>query len=247
MHNAGGYMVYLNNDNKFPTSKCQMKALPPELRPDERLMYQGAESLSDAELLAVILRTGNMGQNVVRLAESILLSAGDDGLIGLCRLSIGQLMNHRGVGQVKAIQIKAVAELAKRIAKKTAKKRLSFNNPDTVADYYMEDMRHRNTECLMMLSLNGKGGLLGETILSTGTVNSSIASPREIFIQALQQNAVSIILIHNHPSGDPSPSRQDVYMTEKIKNVGELLGISLVDHIIIGDNIYVSLKEKNLL
>ncbi len=240
-------MTYFHNEGKSCDKGLQLKMLPQELRPDERLVHQGAESLSDAELLAVILRTGYKGVNVVRLAENILQQAGDDGLVGLCRLSIGELTDNPGIGQVKAIQLKAVAELARRMTKRSAKKRLRFNSPDTIADYYMEDLRHRETECLMMVSLNTKGALIGEKLLSIGTVNSSLVSPREIFIEALQQKAVSIILLHNHPSGDASPSHQDIYITKKIKESGELLGITLVDHIIIGDNTYVSFKEKNLL
>lgn len=247
MHKAGGYMTYLNKECESFVNPWQLKMLPPELRPDERLVSQGAESLSDAELLAVILRTGCKGVNVVRLAEKILQQAGDDGLVGLCRFTISELTNIQGIGEVKAIQIKAVAELARRMTKKTAKKRLMFNSPNTVADYYMEDLRHRDTECLIMLCLNTKGALLSEKLLSIGTVNSSLVSPREIFIEALQNKAVSIIMLHNHPSGDPTPSNQDIYMTEKIKQSGEILGITLVDHIIIGDNNYVSFKEKNLL
>ena len=181
------------------------------------------------------------------MAESILQHAGDDGLLGLCRYSIKELTEHPGIGRVKAIQIKAVAELAKRMAKKTAKKRLTFNSPDTIAQYYMEDLRHEDRENLLYLSLNTKGALIGEKLLSVGTVTSSLISPREVFIEALQNKAVGIIMLHNHPSGDPTPSHQDIFISKKIKEAGELLDISLVDHIIIGDNIYVSLKEKNLL
>ncbi len=229
------------------TQQYKMKMLPPELRPYERFVNYGPESLSDAELLAILLRTGHKGLNVVRVAESILQHAGDDGLLGLCRYSIKELTEHPGIGRVKAIQIKAVAELAKRMAKKTAKKRLTFNSPDTIAQYYMEDLRHEDRENLLILSLNTKGALIGEKLLSVGTVNSSLISPREVFIEALQNKAVGIIMLHNHPSGDPTPSHQDIFISKKIKEAGELLDISLVDHIIIGDNIYVSLKEKNLL
>ena len=229
------------------TKQYKMKMLPPELRPYERFANYGPESLSDAELLAILLRTGQKGLNVVRMAENILQQAGEDGLLGLCRYSVKELMEHPGIGQVKAIQIKAVAELARRMTKKSAKKRLMFNSPDTIAQYYMEDLRYEDRENLIILSLNTKGALIGEKLLYVGTVNSSLISPREVFIEALQNKAVSIIMLHNHPSGDPTPSHQDIFITKKIKEAGELLDISLVDHIIIGDNIYVSLKERNLL
>lgn len=247
MHNAGGYMAYINKDNKISVNQWSIKTLPPECRPDERLEIYGAEALSDAELLAVIIRTGFQGTNSVRLAENILGYTGGDGLTGLCHVSIDELMEMRGVGKVKAFQIKAVAELTRRISKQSAKKRFVADNPQTVADYYMEDLRHRETECFLLLSLNGKGALIGEKILSVGTVNASFASPREIFIEAFKHKAVSILMLHNHPSGDATPSRQDVELTHRVKKSGELLGITLVDHIIIGDNTYVSLKEKELI
>lgn len=247
MHKAGGYMAYIKEDKKIAANQWNIKMLPLECRPDERLESYGAEALSDAELLAVIIRTGYQGTNSVRLAESILSYTGEYGLLGLCHVSIEELMEMRGVGKVKAFQIKAIAELTRRIAKQSAKQKLIIDNPQTVAEYYMEDLRHRETECLMLLSLNGKGALIGEKILSIGTVNASLASPREIFLEAFKQKAVRILMLHNHPSGDATPSRQDIDLTERIKNAGELLGITLVDHIIIGDNTYVSLKEKKLM
>ena len=247
MHNAGGYMAYINEDTKLPVNQWTIKTLPPECRPDERLELYGAEALSDAELLAVIIRTGFQGTNSVRLAESILGYTGEDGLNGLCNVSIEELMELRGVGKVKAFQIKAVAELTRRISKQSAKKRFVMDNPQTVAMYYMEDLRHRDKECFLLLCLNAKGALIGEKIMSIGTVNSSLASPREIFVEAFRQKAVSILMLHNHPSGDATPSRQDIELTGRVKTSGELLGITLVDHIIIGDNTYVSLKERNLI
>lgn len=240
-------MAYINEDKKMPVNQWNIKALPPECRPDERLELYGAEALSDAELLAVIIRTGFQGTNSVRLAESILGYTGEEGLIGLCQVSIEELKEMRGVGKVKAFQIKAIAELTRRISKQSARKRFVADNPQTVAEYYMEDLRHRATECFVLLSLNGKGALVGEKILSMGTVNASLASPREIFLEAFKQKAVSILMLHNHPSGDATPSRQDIELTGRIKKSGELLGITLVDHIIIGDNTYVSLKERELI
>ncbi len=240
-------MKNIKDETNKMVNQWNIKRLPPECRPDERLELYGAEALSDAELLAVIIRTGFQGTNSVRLAESILGYTKERGLAGLCSVSVTELMEMRGIGKVKAFQIKAIAELTRRIAKQNAGKRFVADNPERVASYYMEDLRHREKECLMVLCLNGKGALIGESILSIGTVNSSIASPREIFLEAFKQKAVSILLLHNHPSGDATPSRQDVELTGRVKRSGELLGISLVDHIIIGDNTYVSLKEQNLM
>ncbi len=240
-------MKTIKDDIKKTVNQWNIKRLPKECRPDERLELYGAEALSDAELLAVIIRTGFQGTNSVRLAESILGYTDKKGLTGLCSVSITELTSLQGIGKVKAFQIKAVAELARRIAKHSASDKFVVDSPNAVARYYMEDLRHRDRECLMLLCLNGKGALIGEKILSIGTVNSSIASPREIFLEAFKQKAVSILLLHNHPSGDATPSRQDIELTGRVKQSGELLGVSLVDHIIIGDNTYVSLKEKNLM
>ena len=156
-------------------------------------------------------------------------------------------MDIKGIGKVKAIQILCLSELAKRLAKATAGEGLNFSSPESVARYYMEDMRHKKQEYMKLLLFNTRTKLIGETDISKGTVNASLVSPRELFIEALQKNAVSIILLHNHPSGDPTPSREDVLITRKIRDAGELIGIELLDHIILGDNKYISLSEKGFL
>lgn len=240
-------MKRLNNSNELPINKRNIKSLPNMDRPDERLIKYGADNLRDEELLAIIIRCGFRGENSIGLAKSIIECGGYKGLVGLCQVSTKELMGIRGVGVVKAVQIKAVAELTRRIAKRTAKEQLIIDSPKTVADYFMEDMRHRDKECLTVLCLDGKGAIIGEKIVSIGTVNSSMASPREVFIEALKNKAVSIILMHNHPSGNPSPSQNDILVTKQIKEIGDILGIILVDHIIIGDNSYVSLNEEKLM
>ena len=133
------------------------------------------------------------------------------------------------------------------MAKATAAQELDFHTPASVAKYYMEDMRHQKQERMKLLLLNTKSRLIGETEISKGTVNASIVSPRELFIEALQKNAVSIILLHNHPSGDPQPSREDILVTKKVQEAGWMIGVELLDHIIIGNNRYVSLKEQGYL
>ena len=168
-------------------------------------------------------------------------------MIGLCSIDIEELVKLKGVGRVKAIQVKAIAELARRISKRTAKEALLMDNPETVANYFMEDLRHKDKESFMMLSLDGKGALIKESTISVGTVNTSLASPREVFLEAIKNGAVSIILVHNHPSGNPKPSQNDLVVTRKMIEAGKLLGITLVDHIIIGDNSYVSLMEEKFM
>ncbi|MBQ1194567.1 MAG: DNA repair protein RadC [Lachnospiraceae bacterium] len=224
----------------------KIKDLPVNDRPYERCLKMGAEALSDVELLAVIIKNGTRGRSAMDLANE-LLHMSNDGLAGLNHLHVEELMRVEGIGTVKAVQIKCLCELGKRIVKADTSKRICFNSPETIARYYAPDLKHKESENLIMLALNTKSALIDEFLISKGTVNSSIASPREIFIEALKARAVSIILIHNHPSGDPTPSRDDKIVTRRIKEAGELVGISLIDHIIIGNNNYISFKEKGYL
>ena len=180
-----------------------MKEMRSEERPYEKCLQNGAASLSDAELLAVILRSGIQGKNSL--------------------------------------------ELAKRLSQAKAKERLSFTLPSSIADYYMEEMRHQKQEHMKLLMLNTKSKLIGETNISKGTVNAALVSPRELFIEALDKEAVSIILLHNHPSGDPAPSTNDILLTKRVKDAGALIGVELLDHIIIGNNCYMSFSESGLI
>lgn len=219
-----------------------------DLRPYEKCLAYGAEALSDAELLAVIIRSGASGTTAVRLAGQVLsLCKQKSGLLGIHHLSLKELMEVRGIGEVKAIQIKCIGELSKRIARTAAGERLTFENPASVADYYMEALRHEEQEQMICMMLDTKNHLLGEETLSKGTVNASAITPRELFLAALSYRAVSILLVHNHPSGDPMPSREDLLLTQRVKRAGEMLGIFLLDHIVIGDCSYCSMRQEDLL
>lgn len=224
-----------------------MKNIPVQERPYEKCLKRGASSLSDSELLAVLLRTGTKGENVIDLANRILYQAGKEGLLGIHQFSIEELQKMKGIGTVKAVQIVCISELAKRLAKAKAEKTLCFTSPDTIAQYYMEDLRHETQEHMKMLMLDSKANLIGDKDVFKGTVNASLITPRELFIEALQKNAVSIIIMHNHPSGDPTPSREDIFATKRILEAGNLIGIELLDHIIIGNNCYISFREKGIL
>lgn len=225
-----------------------MKELPKEEQPYEKFQLSGPEQLSDAELLAIILRTGTKGVSSVSLAEDILnLSTQEKGLHSLQYLSINELMHLKGVGQVKAVQIKCIGELSRRIAKSTARKKLNFQDPETIASYYMEDLRHQEQEMLFLMMLDTQNALLGDLMISKGTVNASLISPREIFLTALKFQAVHIVLVHNHPSGNPTPSQEDIRITKRIQLAGEMLGVHLIDHIIIGDRNFCSLCKEQLL
>lgn len=217
--------------------------------PYERFLSFGAENLTEAELLAIILRTGTRDASALKLAEEVLSLAAypREGLLGLHDVSIEELMEIRGIGIVKAVKLKCIAELSKRMSRARASRGLLFTRADMVADYFMEKLRHRDTECVYLVCLDAKGQLLREKKLSDGSVNMALISPREIFIEALKDRAVSIILVHNHPSGDPTPSRSDRELTERVAEAGERMDIPLLDHIIIGDNRYMSFKESKYL
>lgn len=229
------------------SQKNTMKEIPSMERPYEKCERRGAENLSDAELLAVLLRTGTKGENALKLAERILYHAGECGILSIHQFDRERLMRMKGIGRVKAIQISCISELAKRLAKASAEEFLSFKNPDSIAKYYMEDLRHEKQEHMKLLMLNSKAKLIGETVVSKGTVNASLITPRELFIEALQKNAVSIVILHNHPSGDPAPSREDKLITRRIQEAGALIGIELLDHIIIGNNCYISFRREGML
>ncbi len=226
-----------------------MKELPEELRPYERCEKEGPERLSDEELLSIILRTGSRGETSLELARRILaLSDSGEGILGLLHLSLPQLTALKGIGRVKGIQLLCIGELSRRIWKrKTISRPVSFTEASQVAAYYQEDLRHAGQEQFYMMMFNTKQVLLGDILLSKGTVNASLASPREIFIEALRHQAVNLILVHNHPSGDPEPSREDIRLTARISQAGELIGIRLLDHVIIGDGTYASMKERGLI
>lgn len=222
-----------------------IKDMYQEDRPYEKCERFGAQNLTDAELLAVLLRTGTQGENSLQLAHRLIRSdRSGRGILNIHRWTFEQLMRVRGIGRVKAVQILCLSELTKRMARSAAIEGLTFSDPQTVARYYMEDMRHEEKEVIKLLLLNTRGKLIGECVLSIGTVDMALISPRELFIEALQRKAAAIILLHNHPSGDPEPSREDVHITRRVYEAGALLGISLLDHIIIGDNCFISLKEK---
>ena len=234
-------------DQNYDTASKTMKSIPKEERPYEKCLAHGAGVLSDAELLAVILRTGSKGESALELSRKVLAQHGEgSGLLGIYHMSISDLTRVKGLGKVKAIQLKCVAELSTRISRQTFSDGISFKDPAAVARYYMEEMRHQEQEILMLAMLNSKGLLIADQVISKGTVRAAMSSPREIFIEAVRHHAVSIILLHNHPSGIPDPSREDILMTRRVRDAGRLLGIELLDHIIIGDCQAVSMREQGI-
>lgn len=225
-----------------------MKETSAALRPYEKCLKNGPESLSDEELLAVIIRCGTRDEDSVSLSKRVLsIMNPDNGILNIMDIPLEDLVKIKGIGNVKAIQIKCIGELSKRIARSQRAVKSSFVTAEAVADYYMETMRHLKREKLMALMLDSACNYVKEYVVSVGTVNTSIASPREIFIEALRAEAVNIILVHNHPSGNPAPSREDIQITAMLRKAGEIIGISIIDHIIIGDNKFISFREKGII
>lgn len=223
----------------------RLKDLPGEMFPRERLFQFGPESLSNREVLAIILRTGVKGENVLQLADRILGENG--GLAGLAKLSVHELVQISGMGEAKAACLKASLELGRRAASADPMARPVINSPQDVVHLVMEEMRNLDREHFRVIFLTTKNHVLGISPVSIGSLNSSVVHPRECFKEAIRRNANAIILLHNHPSGDPSPSREDLDVTRRLAEGGKILGISVLDHIIIGDNRYTSLKEQGIL
>lgn len=205
-------------------------------------MNYGAVSLSNQELLAILLRTGTKSESVIQLANRLLTQFG--GLLWLKDAALEELMSIKGIGQAKAVQIAATVELGRRISNLTYDDRFVIRSPEDGANYVMNDMRFLTQEHFVCLYLSTKNQVIHKQTVFIGSLNASIVHPREVFKEAFRRSAASIICFHNHPSGDPSPSREDIEVTKRLVKCGELLGIKVLDHIIIGDKKFVSLKEK---
>ena len=224
-----------------------MKEMPASEQPYEKCCLYGPQVLSDAELLAVIMRTGSAGQTSLDLAVQILKGfEHQGGLAALRTASEQELRQFPGVGMVKSVQLRCIGECSRRIAASRTRDAVRLNRPESIAAYFMEEMRHLDQEHLAAAFFNTKGGLIPWKMRTRGTVHQSLASPREIFLEALRERASGLVLLHNHPSGDPTPSDEDFCMTERIRDAGRLLDIPLLDHIIIGDGSYISFSEYGL-
>ncbi|HHV19859.1 MAG TPA: DNA repair protein RadC [Thermoanaerobacterales bacterium] len=225
-----------------------IKDLPLEERPRERLQRHGAQVLSDAELLAVLIRTGTRSESAIVLAQRIL--KGDGGKSGLAYVvdsSVEELSKIKGIGTAKAVQLKAAVELGRRISAYNRGQQVTITTPLDVKDLLMEEMRFLEREHFKTILLNIKNHVISIEDISIGSLNSSIVHPREVFKPAIRRSSASIILVHNHPSGDPTPSKEDIEVTSKLVEAGKILGINVLDHVIIGDNSFISLKEKGLM
>ncbi|HOZ46907.1 MAG TPA: DNA repair protein RadC [Candidatus Hydrogenedentes bacterium] len=221
-----------------------VREMPEHDRPRERLSRLGSEALRDAELLAVLFRTGTREVGAVALAERVIKHFGN--LRGLARASIEELQHVKGLGKVKAIEIKAALELGKRLAVHTASERPRIRAAQAVADLLMVDFKNCETEQFKCLLLNTKHELLKVVDIAQGGLDSAMAVPCDVFRQAVREAASAVIVCHNHPSGDPEPSRDDVALTKRLVEAGALLGVAMLDHVVFGDGRVVSMAERGL-
>jgi DNA repair protein RadC len=226
-------------------SMLLLRDLPPDERPRERLLKFGVEQLSNVELLALILRTGASGVSVIDMAERIMAKFG--GLREIVEADVNELTNLPGIGLTKATQIQAAIELGRRTTRTKREDLVVIRSPQDVSNLLMDRMRFQTKEHFLTLHLDTKNQVIGEDTVSIGSLNASIVHPREIFKPVLKRSAASIICVHNHPSGDPTPSREDIDVTKRIVEAGKLLGIDVLDHIILGDHRFISMKEQGLM
>ncbi len=224
-----------------------IKHWPEDERPREKLLKQGAESLSEAELLALIIGTGSpsTGQSAVDLGRQLIKEFGT--LRELVSASVAEIRRLKGTGVAKAAAIKASLEIASRINTDRLMNGERFISPEQVYRHYHHRLRDRRKEYFMALLLDGKNRILREVRISEGSLNQSIVHPREVFCPAVRDSAAAIILVHNHPSGDPTPSREDREITRRLKDAGELMGVKVLDHIIIGDGAFISFTSQGML
>ncbi|MGL4848368.1 MAG: RadC family protein [Clostridium sp.] len=219
--------------------------IPEGERPQEKLISFGAESLTDAELLAIVLRTGIKGENVITLSQRIIWELG--GLDGILNASLEDIKKIKGIKNSKGTRILAIVEIARRLKSLRNLEKKKIAKAEDIVDFLYPEMSSLNQEILKLVVLNTKNEITRVKDVFKGSLNSAIVHPREIFNEALKSSAASIIICHNHPSGDPTPSKEDIMITKRLSSCGEMLGITLTDHIIIGNNRYVSLKEKGII
>ncbi len=222
-----------------------IRNVPKEERPRERLLKVGSTHLANQELLAILLGTGTKDEPVTTLANRVLMHF--EGLKLLRDATIEELTSIKGIGQAKGVTILAALELGKRLNQYKTEERYVVRSPEDGADYVMEDMRNLLQEHFVVLFLNTKNEVIHQQTIFVGSLNASIVHPREVFREAVKRSTASIIVAHNHPSGDPTPSQEDIHVTRRLAESGQMIGIELLDHLIIGDRKFVSLKEKGYL
>lgn len=219
------------------------KNIPSHLKPRERLVQLGLEELEDDELMAILLGSGTKGENVMIVANKVLNAIKLESNFN--DITIEELEKIKGIGMAKAATILAGVELGRRLFMEEKRRNIQIRNPETIADYYFHKLAHKMREHFCILLLDTKNRIISEEQISEGSLNASIVHPREVFKSAIRKSANSIVLIHNHPSGDVEPSREDIEITKRLVKAGEIIGIIVLDHIIVGDKNFLSMKEKS--
>lgn len=224
----------------------KMKNLPNSERPYEKLEMYGEQKLSNAELLAIIIKTGTKDETSINVAQKILTMKGKniENLNFLQEVSLEELKQIKGIGRVKAIQLKAICELTKRMSKNVHQFKISIKSPEDVADILMEEMKYKKVETVKVIILNTKNIVQKIIDISTGTTNKAMIIPKDILSETIKMGMPKIILVHNHPSGDAIPSKEDIESTKRVKKAADIMGIELLDHIVIGYNSYTSIFQK---
>ena len=226
-------------------TSIMIKDVPKEDRPRERLLKLGANHLSNQELLAILLGSGTKEESVMALSHRVLMHF--EGLKLLNDATIEELTAIKGIGSAKGVLVLSAMELGRRMHQYKSEERYVIRSPEDGADYIMEEMRSLNQEHFVVLFLNTKNQIIHRQTIFIGSLNASIVHPREVYREAVKRSAASIIVAHNHPSGDPSPSQEDIHVTRRLVESGKMIGIEVLDHLIIGDRKFVSLKEKGYL
>lgn len=225
--------------------RIKIKELPKDTRPRERLLKEGPEGLSAVELLAVLLRTGTSSMNALDLSAFLLAKAG--GLSGITESSLEELCSVKGIGPAKVAQIKAAVELGRRLATRHPLPKHAVSSPEDVYNLLKERMRYYDREHFKAVFLNTKHHVIEIETVSVGNLNSSLVHPRELFKNSIKRSAAALILVHNHPSGDPTPSKEDEEITRRLVEAGNIIGIQVLDHLVIGEDSFVSLRERGII
>lgn len=233
------------NRGENNSTSIKINQWPADERPRERLITRGGSALSDAQLLAILLRTGSGDQGVMDLALSLINKFGT--LSKIDNATQADLSRLKGIGTAKIAQLKAAFELGGRLMAESRDDKPFFTTSSAVYTRFAPAFKNMQKELFLCLLLDAKNRLIKEIRVSEGTLTNSLMHPREAFKEAVRESAAAVIFVHNHPSGDPAPSREDIAVTERLNKTGEVLGITMLDHIIIGDGSYVSLKEKGVL
>ena len=219
-----------------------IKDIIKEERPRETLLKKGETYLSDSELLAILINNGTRDKSAITLAREIIETS--DGIRNLSNITVEELSKIKGIGLAKACRIISALELGRRVSVASEMQKFKISSPQDIGNVYMEDLRYKKKEIFRVVLLNTKNVIIGSKDISEGSLNASIVHPREVFLEAIKKSANKMILMHNHPSGDPTPSSEDINITKRLISAGQIVGIEILDHVIIGDGSFYSFKEN---